>query len=179
MYFFKISERTFSSSVDSHNYFKRKMVSNRKSKTYSSCIWHPAKGCFTNSKKKKKKKNSTAQAWPQAAHVLLASAATMGRGHMMCTLQTILSTTCISVCVILSLCLSYIVLRLLVSPRPQQELHSCGVTIGRGLHERCGVIILYKDRGREGAHTIVAEERRTRGVNKTAPLRPGPRAHMY
>jgi len=69
------------------------------------------------------------------------------------------------VCVILSLCLSYLILRLLVSPRLQQELHSCGLTIARGHNESCEVT-LYKDRGRKGAHTIVAEKRRTRGVEK-------------
>ena len=89
--FFKSLERTFSSSVDSQNSFKRKKVSNRKGKTYSSCIWHPTKGCFKNVIEKK---NSASQAWPQAAHVL-ASAATMGRGHMVCTHFTILSTTCV------------------------------------------------------------------------------------
>ena len=98
--FFKTLERTFSSSVGSHNSFKRKMVSNRKGKSNSSCIWHPKKGCFKNVKKKQKQKthtHSAPQARPQATHVL-ASAATMGRGHMECTLQTILSTTCLSVC---------------------------------------------------------------------------------
>jgi hypothetical protein len=53
--FFKSLERTFSSSVDSQNSFKRKKVSNRKGKTYSSCIWHPTKGCFKNVKTKQNK----------------------------------------------------------------------------------------------------------------------------
>ena len=160
--FFKTLERILNTSVDSHNSFKRKKVSNRKGKTNSPCIWHPTKGCFKNFKNKTK--NSAAQARPQAAHVL-ASATTMGRGHMVCTLFIILSTTCVSVCVILSLCLSYHVLRLLVSPRLQQELHNCGATIARGQHERCLVISLYKDRGREGAHHS-SEEKRTKGENK-------------
>jgi len=43
------------------------------------------------------------------------------------------------VCVILFL--SYIILGLLVSPRSQQELRSCGVAIERGLHESSGAIL--------------------------------------
>ena len=61
--FFKTLERTLSSSVDSHDSFKRNKVSNRKRKTFSSCIWHPRKDCHTNFKQKK---NSAAQARHQA-----------------------------------------------------------------------------------------------------------------
>jgi hypothetical protein len=54
--------------------------------------------------------------------------------------------------------LSYLILGLLVSPRSQQELRSCGVAIGRGLHESSGAIHLYIE-GEGGTHTIVAKRR--------------------
>jgi hypothetical protein len=53
--------------------------------------------------------------------------------------------------------LSYLNLGLLVSPRSQQELRSCGVAIGRGIHES-GVATLTRE-GEEGTHTIVAKRR--------------------
>ena len=71
------------------------------------------------------------------------------------------------VCVIRSLCLSYLILRLRVSPRFQQQLHSCGATFERGLHERSVAMQLYI----EGVvrHTIVAkreQERRMREMSE-------------
>ena len=93
----------------------------------------------------------------------LASAPTMGREATRCFLfQTILTTTC--VCVIRSQCLSYPILGLLVSPRSQQQLHSCGVAIERGQNESSFAILLNIE-----AHTIVAkreEGRRMREVSE-------------
>ena len=60
--FFKTLERILNTSVDSHNSFKRKKVSNRKGKTNSPCIWHPTKGCFKNFKNKTKKQRRSGQA---------------------------------------------------------------------------------------------------------------------
>jgi len=40
-----------------------------------------------------------------------------------------------------------------------EELHSCGVTIGRGPHKSSEAIPLYIE-GEGGTHTIVAKERR-------------------
>ena len=51
----------------------------------------------------------------------------------------------------ISLCHSYLILGLLVSPRSQQELHSCGVTIARGPNERSEAIHLYIE-GEGGTH---------------------------
>ena len=53
------------------------------------------------------------------------------------------------VCVILSF--SYLILRLLVSPRSQQQLHSCGVTFARGRNESSVAITLYIE-GEGGTH---------------------------
>ena len=73
------------------------------------------------------------QAPPQGVHVLT-TATTVGREVTSCFL--LFKPSCqahVCVCVILSL--SYLALGVLVSPSSQQQLHSCGVTIGRGLHE--------------------------------------------
>ena len=59
------------------------------------------------------------------------------------------------VCKNRSLCLSYLILGLLVSPRSQQELHSCGVAFARGQNE-CSVASLTTE-GEGGTHTIVAK----------------------
>ena len=124
---------------------------------YSSYIWHPSKGSFTTKKEKEKIKE---RAPPQGAHVL-ASAPTMGREVTRCfLLQTILTTTC--VCVIRSLCLAYPILGVLVSPRSQQELHSCGVAFARGQNESSEAIPLYIE-GEGGTHTIVAQKEGERG----------------
>ena len=50
-----------------------------------------------------------------------------------------------------SLCLSYLRLSLLVSPRSQQQLHSCGVTIARGIHKSSAALLLYIE-GEGGTH---------------------------
>ena len=146
--FFKTLERTFSSSVDSQNSFKRKKVSNRKRKTCSSCIWHPTKGCFKNSKTKIKTKKQRRSGRASGRTCTSLSHNDGKRSHGVYSPNHLVNHKCISVCVILSLCLSYPVLRLLVSPRLQQELHSCGATFFRGPNERCDVV-LNKDRGRE------------------------------
>ena len=142
--FFKSLERTFSSSVDSQNSFKRKKVSNRKGKTYSSCIWHPTKGCFKNSKTKIKTKKQRRSGRASGRTCTSLSHNDGKRSHGVYSPNHLVNHKCISVCVILSLCLSYPVLRLLVSPRLQQELHNCGVTHSRGLHERC-LVPLYTE----------------------------------
>jgi len=83
----------------------------------------------------------------------------MGREATRCFLfQTILTTTC--VCVIRSQCLSYPILGLLVSPRSQQQLHSCGVTEARGTHERLTI------EGEREAHTIVAKRKERKDWRK-------------
>ena len=61
----------------------------------------------------------------------------------------------VCVCVILSLSFSYHILGLRVSPRSQQELHSCGVTIVRGHHESSVASLTTEGEG--GTHTIVAK----------------------
>jgi len=156
--FFKTLERTFSSTVDSHDSFKRKKVSNWRRKTFSSCIWHPTKGCFTNVKKMK---NSAAQARPQTAHVL-ASATTIGkRSHGVYPLHHLVNHVCKWMCFIY-LCLSYLILCILVSPRLQQELHNCGVTILRGKHESCPITLYKDERERRGTHHSSRNIRKTR-----------------
>jgi len=91
----------------------------------------PLEGLIHNEKKKVR-----GQAPPQGAY--LYSATTRWREATRCFLfQTIMSTTC--VCVILSL--SYLILGLLVCPRLQQQLHSCGFTIVRGPHKSSGAIL--------------------------------------
>ena len=66
-----------------------------------------------------------------------------------------------------SLCLSYPILGLRVSPRSQQQLHSCGVTTVRCYHERSEAIPLYIE-GEGGTHTIVAK--REEGKNRSLCL---------
>jgi len=61
------------------------------------------------------------------------------------------------VCVILPLSFSYLRLGVLVSPRFQQQLHSCGATIARGHHERSVAILTIE--GVREAHTIVAKRK--------------------
>jgi len=55
---------------------------------------------------------------------------------------------CIRVTFSLAPLIAHIVLRLLVSARIHQDLHSCGVLIFRGLHERCAAK-LYTNREKE------------------------------
>jgi hypothetical protein len=85
------------------------------------------------------------QAPPQGVHVLT-TATTVGREVTSCFL--LFKPSCQAhVCVraFLSLCHSYPILLhgLLVSPRSQQELHSCGVTSVRGQNESSDAILLY------------------------------------
>ena len=94
--FFKTLERILNTSVDSHNSFKRKKVSNRKVKKNSPWIWHPTTGCFKNFKNKTKKQRRSGQA-PGRTCTEVDSHNDGKRGYMVCTLQTILSTTCVSV----------------------------------------------------------------------------------
>ena len=109
---------------------------------YSSCIWHLIKDSFTTEKEKRKK-------------VL-----EVKRGHTVLPPSNhLVNHMC--VCVIRSLCLSYLVLGLCVSPRSQQELHSCGVTVGRGIHERSGAITLYIE-GEGGTHHGSKREKKRR-----------------
>ena len=68
-------------------------------------------------------------------------------------------------CVIRSLSLSHIGLGLLVSPRSQQQLHSCGVTPVRGKNE-CGDAIHLYIEGEGGTHTIVAQKEGERGEHE-------------
>ena len=83
------------------------------------------------------------------------------KGHMDFPLfHTILSTICF--CVILSF-LSYLRLRLLVSPRSQQQLHNCGVTMGRGRNESSVANPLYIE-GEGGTHH--SSKGRKRGEDK-------------
>ena len=66
-------------------------------------------------------------------------------------------------CASTSLSLSYLILGVLVSARSQQELHSCGLTVDRGINERSGATLNIE------AHTIVAkreEGRRMREVRE-------------
>ena len=114
---------------------------------YSSCIWHLIKDSFTTEKKKRKK-------------VL-----EVKRGHTVLPPSNHLVNH-ICVCVYRSLFLSYLTLRILVSPRSQQQLHSCGATTVRGQNE-CSVASLTTE-GEGGTHTIVAkrEEGRRREANR-------------
>jgi len=67
------------------------------------------------------------------------------------------------VCAFLSLCLSYRALRLLVSPRFQQQLHSCGVAFLRGPNERSFAKHLYIE-AEGGTHH--SSEMRRRGEHE-------------
>ena len=59
---------------------------------------------------------------------------------------------CVCVCAFLSLCHSYLILGVLVSPRSQQQLHNCGLTVFRGLNERSVAIQLYIEGERGTQH---------------------------
>ena len=56
----------------------------------------------------------------------------------------------VCVCVILSLSFSYLILGVRVSPRSQQQLHSCRVTIARGLNESSDATLTIE--GEVGTH---------------------------
>jgi hypothetical protein len=96
--FFKSLERTFSSSVDSQNSFKRKKVSNRKGKTYSSCIWHPTKGCFKNVKKKQKKTKQRLSGLAPGRTCTSLSRNNGKRSHGVYSLHHLVNHVCVSVC---------------------------------------------------------------------------------
>ena len=102
-------------------------------------------------------KNSAAQARPQATCGTSLSSNDVKRGRTMIPSSNHFDNH-LCVCVIRSLCLSYLILRLRVSPRFQQQLHSCGATFERGLHERSVAIPLHIEGVRE-AHTIVAKRK--------------------
>jgi len=95
--FFKTLERIFSSSVDPHNSFKRKKVSNRKGKTCSFCIWHPTKGYFTNVKKKTKKKQRRSGQAPGRTCTSL-SHNDGKRSHGENTPNHLVNNVCVTVC---------------------------------------------------------------------------------
>ena len=132
--FFKTLERTLSSSFDSRNAWKWKQAHYTKRITYSSCIWHSSKGSFTTEKKGEKKGKSARACSTPGRTCTSLSYNEVKRDHMVLPPSNLLVNH-MCACVNRSLCLSYLVLGLLVSPRSQQELHSCGVTIFRGQNE--------------------------------------------
>ena len=156
--FFRTLERTLSSSFELSQCLKVKAGTLQINSNEFFLHLASHKRLVYNGKKKKKVLERVP---PQGAHVL-ASATTRWRKATRCfLLQTILSNT--YVCVIRSLSLSHIGLGLLVSPRSQQQLHSCGVAFARGQNESSVAITLYIE-GEGGTHH--SSKKRKRGEHK-------------
>ena len=157
--FFKTLERTLSSSVDSHDSFKRNKVSNRKRKTFSSCIWHPRTDCHTTFKQKKQRRSGQA---PGRTCTSL-SHNDWKRSHGVYSPNHLVNHMCKCVWFFLFVSLT----ALLDSVSAPISNKSCTIAVWPLNEANMSAVMLYytKIEGKKG-HTIVAKKERTRGVKK-------------